>query len=163
MPKPKRIPNKKKWLNDLVRQAQDWEDDNEAYAILGQLAAYPYLIPRCGDCDALLWYDSEQERGLCSRCNSARYLAKHKAEWLAKVATMTYAEYRNTNQWGDYMIATLTRSKFYCDVCHSDTTTVGTLAVYHHTKANLGCETPADVIILCAKCRAEYTGEIVDE
>jgi len=159
----KRIPNKAKWLADLIKQAQEWKDDNEAYAILAQLAAYPYLIPRCVTCDTLLQYESEVERSLCNLCESVRYHAQRKTEWLAKVAAMTYTEYCRSDHWNNYRIATLNRTDYRCDVCRLSTPEVGTLQVYHHTKANLGCEIPADVIVLCSKCRAEYTGAIVNE
>lgn len=63
-----------------------------------------------------------------------------------------YRDYIASPTWKKRAEAAKKRAGYRCQLCNSDSV----LHAHHRTYERLGCEKPADVIVLCSKCHKKF-------
>ena len=69
---------------------------------------------------------------------------------------VTYREYLRTECWARVRLEAFDRSGGKCQLCGKPLDRKSGWHAHHNTYANLGCEQPADLLVLCVPCHDNY-------
>jgi 5-methylcytosine-specific restriction endonuclease McrA len=97
------------------------------------------LVMFCSDCSLRFRYEQHEEAWRRSSSRRAR---------VAELRGLPYAQYLTTSEWQATRQEALERARNRCSTCGSS----DDLQVHHNTYDRLGCEDPADLIVLCKGC-----------
>lgn len=102
------------------------------------------------------WFCSENECPIYPLpdyvCDDCRYPVKIVVSIKGRV---DYEDYLQSDHWKKVRSNALKRAQKRCQLCSSRKR----LEVHHNTYANLGHESPADVIVLCHQCHGKHHGK----
>jgi hypothetical protein len=135
---------KSKGLGDLQWLCQECGQRNEA-------APVKDTIPRRVICDACnrrkhdAWRDREAAH--------ERLAEVSRAEAIAALRALSYAEYLRTDHWQQVRLRALAFAGRRCQLCNGGDVV---LDVHHRRYTNLGCEEMDDVIVLCRPCHSHF-------
>lgn len=75
---------------------------------------------------------------------------------IERLQRMSYGRYLRTPHWLTVQTAALAAAEYRCRLCNS----TKLLEVHHRDYKRIGCERPADVIVLCGDCHSRHHGTL---
>ena len=146
------------WCGNLIT-ATSWTDYNTTYANAQRRQERYWATQLCHSCDTRKQSEDREKQATHSKAYREQWEAK-KQEYdreMAELQVMSESEYFETKHWQLLAQAVLKKVGYCCQLCN----TGGVLSVHLRSQESRGCETLADLVVLCQNCSDSF--QLIEE